>query len=256
MLLADHALWHSWGETILWIAAVATALGFISRTKPVRWVWRHLVTEPMTAWSSRVVSEVVETKVTKANGGESLRDRIDAVSTNQDDLKVFMQNLHECMDRRFTDTHTRIEKLTDYAEEVIAEALGAKQRIRQLYRALDVPVFETDANGRCSYINPAYSKLTGLAIEEAMGEGWKLGVHPEDRDRVVAEWEVAVGEHHKETSVVYRVQNLITGVVTHVKGVAAPLHDAQQNVVGWVGMIDPLPMWDNLGEETQEASDV
>ena len=42
--------------------------------------------------------------------------------------------------------------------------------------------------GRCSYVNPAWSELTGLSHEEAMDEGWIRMIHPEDHDRVLSSW--------------------------------------------------------------------
>src|SRR5690606_22203520 len=132
-----HSWWHTWGESTLWVAAIITALGAISRTKPLRWLFRTLVSRPVTEWGSKMVGDVVDTKVTNRNGGSSLRDQLD-------DLATAVANIHACIDRRATETHDYLDKVMAYSEEVLAEAIGARQRIRHLYRALDMPVFETD----------------------------------------------------------------------------------------------------------------
>lgn len=253
MILADHALWHTWGESLVWLAGIATALGVLSRTRPMKWLYRQLVGKPVTEWGQKIVGDVVDAKVSQTNGGSSLRDSIEDIkgqqntlvewsaeaASNQEDMKVALKNLHECIDNRFADTHARIERLTSYAEEVLTEALGAKERLRQLYRALDVPIFETDRAGRCTYINPAYTDLTGLPLDDALGEGWAEALHPEDRTRVFKVWQAAIDDN-TEFSAVYRFVNTVTGKTTEVRGSASPLHDGKREIVGWVGTLDPV----------------
>jgi PAS domain S-box-containing protein len=260
LVLAVEPWWHSSGENVIWVAGVVTALGIISRTRPARWLYRRLVGQPVTEWSTRVVGQVVDDKVSKTNGGSSLRDRVEAIVTqqetlaewttqtasNQDDIKQSLENIHKCLDTRFSDTHARMEKLTEYSEEVLAEAIGARERIRQLYRALETPVFEANSLGWCTYVNPAYCRLTGLTTEEALGEGWGQAIHPQDRSRVFKTWERAV-EIAEEFTSIYRFRNVQTGETIEVRGSAAPLHDAHRKVVGWVGTLDPIEGSTTLG---------
>jgi PAS domain S-box-containing protein len=266
-VLADHSWWHTHGEWTLWVAAVVAAIGIIIKTpigqailRAVKWVWKRLVSEPLTSWSTRVVGDVVESKVAGKNGGSSLRDQVDSLNngqevltewasettSNQADIKQALENIHHCLDTRFADTHERMEKLTEYAEEVLAEAIGAKERIRQLYRALEVPIFEADANGWFTYTNPAFRRLTGLAVEDARGEGWAHSLHPEDRTRVFEMWGRAVGDPTDFTAL-FRLVNVNTNDVAEVRASANPLHDAHKNVVGWVGTLDAIERSTILG---------
>jgi PAS domain S-box-containing protein len=253
MILADHALWHTGGESLVWLAGIVTALGVLSRTRPVKWLYRQLIGKPVTEWGAKVVGEVVDAKVSKSNGGSSLRDAIEEIrdqqatlvewsteaASNQEDMKAALKNLHDCIDNRFADTHARIERLAAYTEEVLTEAVGTKERLRQLYRVLDIPIFETDRAGRCVYVNPAYTNLTGLPLDDALGEGWAEAIHADDRARVFKAWRAAVDDN-SEFSAVYRFVNVVTGRVTEVRGTATPMHDGTRQVVGWVGALDPL----------------
>jgi len=260
LVLAEHSWWHTHGETIIFIAAVVAAIGVIFKTpigqaivRAFRWVWRRLVSEPITGWSTRVVGDVVEAKVAGTNGGSSLRDQIDGLRSGQEtltewtteaqarqsDIVAALNSIHTCLDNRFADTQQQIAKLTEYAEEVLVEAIGAKERIRQLYRALDVPIFEADANGWCSYVNPAFCKLTGLSAEEARGEGWAEALHPEDRTRVFKTWSTAI-EGSTDFTALFRMVSVLTGEETEVRASANPLHDGQGQVVGWVGTLDAI----------------
>ena len=266
MIIAETPLWQQAGEQLVWVAAVATAIGVLSRTRPAKWLWRHLVTRPATEWGERVVGSVVEEKVSKPNGGSSIADRLTSLSKSQevladgavatwkrqDEIKSSVETIRSCLDERFSETDALIDKLAATAELVLQEATGAKERIRQLYRSLDVPVFETDNNGWCLYVNPAWTRLTGLAIDEARGEGWAQAVHSDDRNRVFEMWETAIQEA-KSFSAVYRFRNVLTGGVVNVRGSASPLHDGQEGVVGWIGTLDLLPESSTVVSATPSA---
>ena len=40
----------------------------------------------------------------------------------------------------------------------------------------------------CVYTNAAYHKISGLSFEQTLGTNWSMAIHPEDRERVLAEW--------------------------------------------------------------------
>ncbi len=42
-------------------------------------------------------------------------------------------------------------------------------------------VFQTDAAGRWTFLNPAWSELTGFSAAESIGEPFAAFVHPDDR---------------------------------------------------------------------------
>lgn len=49
-----------------------------------------------------------------------------------------------------------------------------------------VAIYQTNAEGRCVYVNSALCELFGLTEKDALGLGWLDRVHLEDRDRVSA----------------------------------------------------------------------
>ena len=80
------------GDTVRDVGAVCAALGavfvtvgLLTRAKPVRWVFRKLVGDPLSAWHRAQTLHVVEGALApineqlKQNGGQSLRDRVDIV---------------------------------------------------------------------------------------------------------------------------------------------------------------------------------
>lgn len=239
----EDPTWQQVGKNVLWLAAIITAVGVIAKTpyvnRPVKWLWKALLSDPVGKWVNKTVDQSVSPKIEEQRS--QMTDIVAYTLTAreaQDDIMAALKNLHECVDRRSAEQNERIEKLTDYTEEVLAEAVGAKERIRQLYRALDIPVFEADHNGHFTYVNPAYSKLTGMSVEEAMGEGWVESLVPEDRARVFKAWSSAT-ESEIDFNSVYRFRNLQTGDTIEMRGSAKPLHDGRSNVVGYVGTLEP-----------------
>ncbi len=261
MIIADHGWWHTSGESILWTAAIITSFGVILRTKSAKWLYRQLVGDPMTEWGTRVVGGVVDAKILNEDDGSSFRGQINDIMSknesnevllqgslhNQDDLKAALGNIHSCLDRRFAETHERMGELAEYSKEVLAEAIRAKERIRHLYKHLESPLFEADPRGCFTYINPAYSVLTGLSVDEVMGEGWTQVIHPEDRPRVSSSWTQAV-EAAADHVILYRIRHAFTGHIVEVRSSSFPLFDAHRNVVGWVGTMDVIPESSILGK--------
>lgn len=238
MFLAGAALWKTAGGGVIWMAAVTTAVGIISKTPPAKWFWRRLVAIPMKEWGTKVVSDVVEEKVSKSNGGGSIKDQMNL-------LEESLQRIHDCLDRRFSDTHEWMAKMTVLGESTLAESVGARERIRQLYRPLDIPIFEADGNGSFTYLNPAYCKLAGMTWEAMLGDGWTRCIDPDDRDRVLKFWENSV-VNGTPFSCLYSVHNASDGSVVEIQANANPLHEGSEGVRGWTGFLEVLPSGDRM----------
>lgn len=234
--------WITWGQHAVWIAALLGAIGVILAIPPVKWfrqfVWRKLISEPVSSWGKKVISDVVEEKVTQTNGGSSLADRLNQMNAD-------IQNVHGCLDRRFGETHEQMSKLAETVDAFIATQIGSTERVMQIYRAIDIPIFEMNSSGRCSYVNPAWTKMTGLSLDETIGEGWAAALHPDDRDRVFKTW-LDDAALKGDFASIFRIRNVHTGHVTQVFASAAPLHDGKGQVVGWVGTAEPFSPHDPL----------
>lgn len=56
-------------------------------------------------------------------------------------------------------------------------------------------IYQSDAQGRCVYVNAAFCELFGMSEKDVMGLGWLARVHPEDRAQVEA------ARHHAATPI-------------------------------------------------------
>jgi diguanylate cyclase (GGDEF)-like protein/PAS domain S-box-containing protein len=83
----------------------------------------------------------------------------------------------------------------------IKEALRSSEiRFRAISDASPLGIFVADAAGSCVYTNTAYHKISGLTFEQTLGTNWMTAIHPDDRQRVLADWRAAaMGEEIFQT---------------------------------------------------------
>lgn len=70
-------------------------------------------------------------------------------------------------------------------EQALSRSLETFRRLAQISPAA---IFRADVDGKCTYANRRCEEGTGRPVEELLGDGWMRTMHPEDRDRVLAEW--------------------------------------------------------------------
>ena len=71
----------------------------------------------------------------------------------------------------------------------VEEALRQSEQHYQVLAELSpVGIFRTDERGHCLYLNEQTREILGLSPDEVRQGRWDLTVHPDDRERVRAEW--------------------------------------------------------------------
>jgi PAS domain S-box-containing protein len=111
----------------------------------------------------------------------------------------------------------------------------SEERFRTLASHAPVGIFRSEPNGDNVFVNESWCEMAGLTPEEARGAGWMKALHPEDRDRVAGGWTQAV-EHGEHSIAEFRFLRP-DGVVTWLQGNAAPLRNADGELVGYIGTI-------------------
>ena len=118
------------------------------------------------------------------------------------------------------------------------ELQASEQRFRMLSAASPVGIIETDTVGSCVYVNPWLLKLSGLTLEQSLGDGWARSVNPDDRAGLLAERDASMGaEELFEYN--YRLVRP-DGELLWVHARAVMLHDATGQVTGSVGTIEDI----------------
>ncbi|NEO30729.1 MAG: PAS domain S-box protein [Symploca sp. SIO3C6] len=126
-----------------------------------------------------------------------------------------------------------------FKQEQIQTALRESQkRYVTLAEVSPVGIFRTDPQGNCSYVNERWCEIAGLTLEESLTTGWISAIHPDDRERVFNQWNLAV-QNSLPFRLEYRFQRP-DHRVTWVFGQAVAQRDSQGEVTGFVGTITDI----------------
>jgi len=120
----------------------------------------------------------------------------------------------------------------------VTAAKEADDRIRQDERELratieTIPAFVVSAepDGSVNIVSPSLLDYLGLSREEWLASGWMSRTHPEDGDRVVTKWRMALagGERFQEEYRLRRADGEYRWFLVH----SVPLRDDYGNIVKW-----------------------
>ncbi len=85
-------------------------------------------------------------------------------------------------------------------KRVEAALRTSEERFRLLASHAPVGIFLSGQDGGCIFVNARWCEMAGLTVTGAMGTGWTQSVHPDDRERVLHEWQRAVAHGAPSTS--------------------------------------------------------
>ncbi len=109
----------------------------------------------------------------------------------------------------------------------------SEARFRQLAETLPELVWTCHADGPCDYLGPQWIAYTGVPEVPQLGYGWQAQLHPDDRDRAVAEW-LAAAPVGASFDIEFRIRRF-DGVYRWFRARALPLRDNSGKIVKWFG---------------------
>ena len=120
-------------------------------------------------------------------------------------------------------------------KEAEEKLIHSEQLFKRLTSKAPAGIYQTDAEGSCNYVNERWLGYAGLSYEDAMGPGWAAAIHPDDKARILKEWEAYVLSGDSELETDFRFLHKDNKVVwVSVKTVGT--YDAQNNLHGYIGM--------------------
>jgi PAS domain S-box-containing protein len=145
---------------------------------------------------------------------------------------------HECQpvdspDGRFQGTRVSNRDITE--KKLAHQALVESEFFfRSLVEKAPIGIYRTDLSGDCEYTNERWRQMAGLTPEEAKGQGWIQGLHPDDRLTIGQNWYRSL-ESGGKWGYDYRFQDR-DGKVTWARGTAARILDSNGKTTGFVGI--------------------
>jgi PAS domain S-box-containing protein len=127
---------------------------------------------------------------------------------------------------------------TRHLELASAELQKSERRYQTLASISPVGIFRTDAEGATTYVNPKWCEISGLSVNDALGDGWLDAVHPDDKEHLRQGWQAST-QLHKPSFSDYRFVRP-DGTMAWVMGQAVPEMNSENRIVGYVGTITDI----------------
>ena len=129
----------------------------------------------------------------------------------------------------------------------------SEELFRNLSAAAPVGIFMDDLDGNCRYVNPAWEEMTGCSAAEAMGMGWLPLLHPEDRERVLAEFKEATERGRLfRSSFRYLAKR---GNTVRVEAIGRSISNETAGSQGYIGVIQDVTERYETAEHLREAKE-
>jgi PAS domain S-box-containing protein len=94
----------------------------------------------------------------------------------------------------FTNDSEFLGAVTDITEQKCAQqALAASERnLAAIINTIPTAAWTTRPDGSADFLNQVWLDYTGMTAEKAQGWGWAEAIHPDDRTKLVEEWQLCL----------------------------------------------------------------
>jgi PAS domain S-box-containing protein len=116
------------------------------------------------------------------------------------------------------------------AEKALKES---ERRFRNMADTAPVFIWMCDTEGQCVFVNKAWLDFSGRTLEQEIGGGWAEALHPEDRERGLADFERAIARR-ESFQAEYRVRRA-DGEYRWILDTGTPRFDSAGQFAGHIG---------------------
>ncbi|KAF0128694.1 MAG: sensory transduction histidine kinase [Bacteroidetes bacterium] len=171
------------------------------------------------------------------------------LSTNNNRMHVRLTGTLSLNNEQCLAVATDITELKHFEEK----NLLALERFKSLVDVSLTGIWATDQFGNNTYASPRWSEITGISADNAIGDGWSFGLHPDDRENVFLDWKQA-SLHNKPYSSYFRFIRP-DGEVVWVLCQANAVRNNDGKIIEWIGIITDiteLRLLENAFRENEE----
>jgi len=129
----------------------------------------------------------------------------------------------------------RVQEMLSKMDMIYAAVSLALAMNQNTWRIIARPLWQADPDGKWIHTNNFMLKLLSRQENELAGNGWLNSIHEQDRERVFAEWNIAI-ENKTNFYLHFRLVSA-AGESIPVIGEAFRLTDTQGNILGYMGCI-------------------
>ena len=115
-------------------------------------------------------------------------------------------------------------------------------------------IWRTASDGTCDYHNQTWLDFTGRTFEQERGSGWCEGVHPDDLERCIEQFERAF-EARAPFEMEYRLRHH-SGEYRLISDHAHPIYDTEGQFSGYLGISFDLSRHDELNAAARDGEQV
>ncbi|HET9029227.1 MAG TPA: PAS domain-containing protein, partial [Candidatus Aquilonibacter sp.] len=106
---------------------------------------------------------------------------------------------------------------------------------------------------RTDYFNPAWTAYTGLELEQSLGLGWQLALHPAELPLVESRF-AAHAAHGLPYAISYRLRSA-DDEYKIFSGVMFPLRDGSGAITRWIGLVDEADIAERANDRFKILAD-
>jgi PAS domain S-box-containing protein len=163
---------------------------------------------------------------------------------------VVMRDVTECDRTKAALAEANTLSLNQQLEQ---QVIYCTNELEDLAKLSPVGIFRTDARGNCFYVNDRTNEITGRSIEEILKATWFEAIYPEDKERVICEWDFAV-----ETKTTFQSEFRLQrpdGSIIWVLSQAIPALEREEELVGYVGSLTDITELKQSKESLKDAEE-
>lgn len=142
--------------------------------------------------------------------------------------------------------------LNGLLEAKVAELRDEKNRHAWLVNSLTDVVYQTDAKGNWTFLNPAWEDSTGYSLEESLGKHFLTIVHPEDHEKCIRTFAPMANRQNEQCRLEVRYI-MKDGRVRWTEILGRVLYDSSGKVIGSTGTMADITPRKEAEEELIDA---
>ena len=150
----------------------------------------HFLVKPQTP---QALADVVQSVIDRLGTGTAQAEIADVLSDGEFNLK-HEEALRRKLEEKVAELeHAKqaLERDVEVRKQTEAALRKSEKRFRMLSTLAPVGIYQTDAEGKCTFVNKRWCEISGYSPVDALRHWWAKNVHPEDHERVAEAWRTA-----------------------------------------------------------------